>query len=80
MTRRQYADRHGTTGFHVAGTGSMGSDAAAVLDPQLRVRGIAGLRVADISIMPALMSGNMNGPAMAIAWRAADLILNGQAH
>jgi choline dehydrogenase len=67
--------KYGTTGFHVAGTCRMGTDEEAVLDPQLRVRGISGLRVVDTSIFPSLMSGNTNGPMMAIAWRAAELIL-----
>jgi choline dehydrogenase-like flavoprotein len=65
----------GGTTFHVAGTCRMGVDEAAVLDPQLRVRGAAGLRVVDTSIMPALVSGNTNAPAMVIAVRAADFIL-----
>lgn len=67
--------QYGTTGFHVAGTCRMGSDAGSVLDPQLRVRGVDGLRVVDTSIFPSLMSGNTNGPMMAVAWRAAELIL-----
>jgi choline dehydrogenase-like flavoprotein len=52
----------------------MGSDDAAVVDPQLRERGVEGLRIADCSIMPSIASGNTNGPAMAIGWRAAELI------
>lgn len=64
----------GTSGYHVAGTCRMGSDPGAVLDPQLRVRGIDGLRVVDTSIMPELVSGNTNAPAMAIGWRASELI------
>ena len=51
----------------------MGSDDASVVDTELRVRGVRGLRVVDTSIMPEL-SGNTNAPAMAIAWRAAELI------
>lgn len=68
----------GTPGAHFAGTCKMGQDSMAVLDEKLRVRGVAGLRVADASIMPTLVSCNINGPVMAIAWRAADLILDNQ--
>jgi choline dehydrogenase-like flavoprotein len=64
--------------FHMSGTARMGVDPGAVLDPQLRVRGVQGLRVADTSIMPTLVSGNTNGPAMAIGLRAADFILAGE--
>ena len=60
--------------FHSAGTARMGGDEQAVLDPRLRVRGIEGLRVADTSIMPTLVSGNTNGPAMMIGMRAAKFI------
>ncbi|MDX9688487.1 GMC family oxidoreductase [Halopseudomonas formosensis] len=66
--------RYGQTAFHVAGTCRMGTDADAVLDPELRVRGVDGLRVIDTSIMPSLISGNTNAPAMAIAMRAAEII------
>ncbi|HEX7856856.1 MAG TPA: GMC family oxidoreductase N-terminal domain-containing protein [Sphingobium sp.] len=62
--------------FHSAGTARMGSDERAVVDPQLRVRGVSGLRVADTSIMPTLVSGNTNGPAMMIGLRAAQFILS----
>lgn len=65
----------GGTSFHIAGTAAMGADPQSVLDPQLRVRGVTGLRVCDTSIMPALVSGNTNAPAMAIAMNAADMIL-----
>ena len=65
----------GGTSFHIAGTAAMGRDENSVVDPQLRVRGIEGLRVCDTSIMPTLVSGNTNGPAMAIAMNAADFIL-----
>jgi choline dehydrogenase-like flavoprotein len=67
--------RLSTSGLHGTGTCRMGGDAASVVDPQLRVRGVAGLRVADCSIMPALVSGNTNAPAMAVGWRAADILL-----
>jgi choline dehydrogenase-like flavoprotein len=69
--------KYGTTGFHAAGTCRMGSDSESVLDPELRVRGINQLRVVDTSIMPTQVCGNTNGPAMAIAWRAAEMILAG---
>ncbi len=52
----------------------MGRDEAAVVDGRLRVRGVEGLRVADCSVMPSLVSGNTNAPAMALGWRASDLI------
>lgn len=67
----------GTTGHHAIGTCGMGPDDDDVVDDQLRVRGIDGLRVADLSAWPIMLSGNTNGPAMAVAWRAADLILDG---
>lgn len=66
---------NGSTAFHAAGTCRMGADPESVVDPQLRVRGLQGLRVVDTSIMPTLISGNTNGPAMAMAMRAAELIL-----
>jgi choline dehydrogenase len=46
-----------------------------VVDGRLRVRGVSGLRVADCSVMPSLVSGNTNAPAMALGWRAGDLII-----
>jgi choline dehydrogenase len=52
----------------------MGGAETAVCDPQLRVRGVAGLRVVDASVMPAVPRGNTNAPTIAIAERAADLI------
>lgn len=65
-----------STGLHGTGTCRMGAKAdASVVDDRLRVHGIEGLRVADCSVMPTPVSGNTNGPAMAVAWRAAELIL-----
>jgi len=62
-------------GYHAAGTCRMGTDAESVVGPRLCVRGVSGLRVADVSVFPTLVSANTNGPAMATAWRAAEIIL-----
>ena len=69
-----YVAAHGRTAYHAVGTCRMGIDAGAVVDPTLRVRGIANLRVCDSSIMPRLISSNTNAAAIMIGEKASDLI------
>ncbi len=71
----EFARENGQTIYHAAGTCRMGQDAAAVVAPDLKFRGIAGLRIADASVMPAMVSGNTQAAVFMIAEKAADMIL-----
>ena len=71
---RKYAEG----AYHSVGTCRMSNDSLAVVDQELRVRGVSGLRVADASIMPIIPSGNTNAPSMMIGEKASDLILNSE--
>ncbi|HSV45801.1 MAG TPA: GMC family oxidoreductase N-terminal domain-containing protein [Ramlibacter sp.] len=79
QTDEQFLDafrQGGQSGYHACGTCRMGGDAQSVVDARLRVRGTQGLRVMDLSVAPTMLSGNTNGPVMAMAWRAAELMLD----
>lgn len=69
-----YLRRAAGTAHHPVGTCRMGVDAGAVVDPQLRVNGVRGLRVVDASVFPSIVGGNTNAPVVMVAERAADLI------
>jgi choline dehydrogenase len=71
---RAWARRNALTLYHPVGTCAMGPGEEDVVDPELRVRGVEGLRVVDASVMPSVPRGNTNGPTVAMAERAADLI------
>lgn len=70
-----YVREKSHTAYHPVGTCTMGPGKEAVVDAELKVHGIAGLRVADASIMPTLIGGNTNGPAIMVGEKAADIIL-----
>ncbi|MEJ8280796.1 GMC family oxidoreductase [Pseudonocardia spirodelae] len=75
---RDYVRRAASTIYHHVGTCRMGVDRGAVVDPQLRVHGLDGLRVADASIMPAITSGNTNAPSIMIGEHCAELVRAGE--
>lgn len=78
QTDAELAEAHrkfGYNNYHACGTCRMGKEADAPVDPRLRVRGVDGVRVIDTSIFPFMLAGNTQAPAMALAWRAADLII-----
>ena len=74
-----YVRHNGGTVFHCVGTCRMGSDAGAVVDPDLRVRGVENLRVIDASVMPQITSANTNAPTLMIAEKGAASILGREA-
>ncbi|HWM74943.1 MAG TPA: GMC family oxidoreductase N-terminal domain-containing protein [Nocardioides sp.] len=71
----KYSHDTGAGIFHAVGSAAMGPEDDDVVDPQLRVRGVEGLRIADASVLPTQVSGNTAAPTMAVGWIAADLIL-----
>ena len=70
----EFVRENGQSMYHPVGTCKMGQDEMAVVDEELRVRGVEGLRVADASVMPVITSGNTNAPVIMIGEKAADLI------
>jgi choline dehydrogenase-like flavoprotein len=75
-----FARANGQTIYHPIGTCKMGEDEAAVVDVRLNVRGLQGLRIVDASVMPKMVSGNIQAAVMMVAEKGADLILEDAAH
>ena len=72
----EFIQRCTQTSYHPVGTCAMGVGDAAVVDPDLRVRGVDGIRVVDASVMPAVPRGNTNAPTIMIAEKASDLLVS----
>lgn len=77
---REYVCREGTTGNHPCGTARLGLDDTAVVDPELKVRGLQGLRVIDASVMPTIPSSNIHAATIMIAEKGADLLVRSVGH
>ena len=73
-----YARQYGRTSYHPTCTCKMGTDEMSVVDPQLRVHGLDGIRICDSSVMPSLIGSNTNAPTIMIAEKASDMIRGNQ--
>ena len=72
---KAWISRNVDSNYHLSGSCRVGIDDGAVVDPQLRVRGIKGLRIVDATVMPAVISGNTNAATMMVAEKGVDFIL-----